>query len=397
MKRLLAILLVAFPVESASAQFLPGNCPGRWINSGGGYACLCPNGTLANGWPPVCSGGPSPTNIPPGSTHCGGGRYCKPGLKCASGGKCVEKDVVDCGSGKFCAAGTKCSKQGGCIANDAVDCGSFSCKAGAVCAANSKCVSVAHARRLRGGGSLDAQTAQNVRPAALLLSEARSGSGNAAAKLGYRRSGEWAALLAKSGKPKTEVEEWRKAGFNATVFTRGSAQSGRREIVIAFLGPEPRGLPPDKLRDWIKSNWPSRTVGPTPVPFERAAEFARLVQKQFDASDRISVIGFSLGGTLASFVGNLLKLETTTFNAPTQSLAPVPRLGDEAAPNLTNIITAGDTISDPLADPDEGKLTAEARPLPGQTFVVDPPSAGTSHELGHVTKYIDELLRKQAG
>lgn len=283
------------------------------------------------------------------------------------------------------------------MAKDAVDCGSFACNAGSACAANSRCVSAAHARRLRGGGPLDAKTARSIRPAVVLANDAYSGSGNAASKLGYARADKWDTVLAKSGKGKTEIEEWRKAGFSASVFTKGNATSGGRNVVIAFKGPEPRGLPPAKLRDWIKSNWPSQTTGTPPLSYARAAEFVKAVQRQSDASDKISVTGFSLGGALASFVGNLLKLETTTFDAPTQSLAPVPYLGEEAAPNQMNIITAGNPISDPLADPDESKLIAEARPLPGQTYVVEPPGAEPSHGLNSVINYIDQLSAKEKG
>ena len=165
----------------ASAQFLPGGCPGRWISYGGGSACQCPNGSLANyvGGAIVCSGGGGGarrSSIPPGATDCGGGRYCKEGLKCASGGKCIAKDTVDCGNGTFCAAGNKCAKQGsGCMPKDSVDCGTFACSAGNVCAANNKCVTEAHARRLRGGGPLDAKAAQGARPSALLAGDAYTG------------------------------------------------------------------------------------------------------------------------------------------------------------------------------------------------------------------------------
>ena len=111
----------------------------------------------------------------------------------------------------------------------------------------------------------------------------------------------------------------------------------------------------------------------------------------------VSVTGYALGGALASFVGNLLKLETTTFNAPTQSLAPVPKLGTEAAPNQTNIITAGDPVSDPLADPEEKRLGAEANSLPGQTFVVQPKNQASPPDVTSLIRDIDELIDKKEG
>jgi hypothetical protein len=252
-------------------------------------------------------------------------------------------------------------------------------------------VTAAHAQRLRGGGALDTSTARNVRPAAVLASEAYAGPGNAAARLGFQRAGDWRSILTKSGKPKAEIEEWRKAGFAATVFSKGSDKFGDRKVVIAFKGPEPRGLSPQALRDWIKTNWPSQTTGEPPQPYVQAAEFARAVQQQYGPSAQVSVTGYSLGATLASFVGGLLKLETTTFDAPTQALAPIPKLGEEAAPNQTNVITAGNLVSDPLADPDETKLLAKANPLPGKTYVVEPNDAkAPTHEPKSILKYIEE-------
>ena len=392
---LIFLFLAGVCTSSARAQMFQCPPPSRAVPGGGGIMCQCPDGSFAS--ISGCSSSARPSNIPPGSTHCGGGVYCKPGLKCASGGKCVDKDVVDCGGGKFCAPGNKCAKQGGCLPKEAVDCGGFVCSAASVCAANNKCVTEAHARRLRGGGALDAKVAQSVRPSAVLASEAYSGSANAAAKLSYQRVGTWETQLAKGGKTKPEIDAWRKAGFSASVFTKGNSISGGRQVVIAFRGPEPPGLKPAALRDWIKSNWPVLTTGATLTPYARAAEFAKTVQQQYDSKDQISVTGHSLGGALASFVGNLLKLDTTTFNAPTQVLAPVPQFGAGAAPNQTNIITAGDPVSDPLADLEEKRLAAEANSLPGQTYVIQPTHHTLQDDVRSMTKELDELIAKREG
>ena len=392
---LILFSLVGFSLTSAHAQMFQCPPPSRPVAGGGGMMCQCPDGSFAS--IAGCASSKQPSGPPPGSTSCGNGLYCKSGLKCASGGKCVEKDVVDCGGGKFCASGSKCAKQGGCLPKDAVDCGSFVCKATNVCAANNKCVTESHARRLRGGGQLEPKVAQSVRPSAVLAREAYSGSANAAGKLGYQRGVPWDSLLAKTGKTKADIEEWRKAGFSATVFTKGNANPREQRIVIAFRGPEPSGLKGVALRDWIKTNWPTQTTGPTPAPYARAAEFAKSVQQQYGLNTEVSVTGYALGGALASFVGNLLKLETTTFNAPTQSLAPVPKLGAEAAPNQTNIITAGDPVSDPLADPEEKRLGAEANSLPGQTFVVQPKTQASPPDVTGLIRDIDELIDKKEG
>jgi hypothetical protein len=338
-----------------------------------------------------CLGGAKrqPSNIPPGSTHCGGGRYCKPGLKCASGGKCIERDVVDCGAGKFCAAGTKCAKQNGCLPKDAVDCGPHYCAGGNVCAANRKCVTEAHAKRLRGGGPLDARTAETVRPLALMAQDAYS-SGSAASTLGFKGIGGWEAILKKSGKTPTEIAEWHKAGFGASVFAKADAGGGRK-VVVAFVGPEPKGLRGSALRDWIKTKWPAQ--GERPRPYDLALEFTKAVQQQSGKSDRLAVTGFSLGGALAAFVGNLLKLETVTFDAPSSQLTPAAYLGAEGAPDQTNIITAGDPVSDPLADPEILASGGEVKPLPGQTYVIEGADAEDGpHDIRRVIKSIDQAV-----
>ena len=68
----LAVLVVLAWTPPASAQF-GLNCPGTWIPYGGGQACQCPDGSLANyvGGQVVCSGAPQSYNqqhsAPPGA------------------------------------------------------------------------------------------------------------------------------------------------------------------------------------------------------------------------------------------------------------------------------------------------------------------------------------------
>lgn len=157
-----------FP-QSANAQALPGGCPGRWINHGGGMACQCPDGSLASGWPTItcgdgnryqrpsygdrCRNGatcPVGTRcswmqghcVPEGRVDCGN-YNCEPGTKCARDRRyrsCLPLDAIDCGK-YSCKAGAKCSRFGGCIPEDNVDCTKeFSCKAGTVCYRNKECL-----------------------------------------------------------------------------------------------------------------------------------------------------------------------------------------------------------------------------------------------------------------
>jgi hypothetical protein len=152
-----------------------------------------------------------------------------------------------------------------------------------------------------------------------------------------------------------------------------------------------RGLSGAALRDWIKSNWSGQD---RPKPYELALEFARIVQQQTGKSDQLTVTGFSLGAALAAFVGSLLKLETVTFDAPSSRLAPVPVLNEEQAPNQTNIITEGDPVSDPLADPEFPASGGETKPLPGQTYIIEAPDAKENvRDVKGVFGSIDQLAR----
>ena len=61
---------IEITLPSAHAQALPGGCPGRWINYGGGMACQCPDGSLASGYPTISCGGGGGYRQPSG-VHCG--------------------------------------------------------------------------------------------------------------------------------------------------------------------------------------------------------------------------------------------------------------------------------------------------------------------------------------
>lgn len=135
--RFIFCLTLVFSLSAASitahAQYVSPGCPGRWINYGGGMACQCPDGSLANGWPNITCGGGGGYQQPSG-VRCSNGRYCPEGTYCSwMPGRCVPEGSVDCG-GYSCRQGAKCGSGDRCIALEDDDCGDgSSCHAGTVC------------------------------------------------------------------------------------------------------------------------------------------------------------------------------------------------------------------------------------------------------------------------
>ena len=121
----------------APAQFVPPDCPGRWVRGVGGMTCQCPDSSFAKmvGSQIICDSGQQQSGSQSQIAswqRCGRG-YCPPGRNCVSSSVCVQQDAVDCGNGVFCAAGQKCSG-GRCLPRDAVDCGQgLFCNPGTVC------------------------------------------------------------------------------------------------------------------------------------------------------------------------------------------------------------------------------------------------------------------------
>jgi hypothetical protein len=160
-----AAALIAL-ASTAMAQFSGLDCPGRWVNYGGGQSCQCPDGNLANyvGGRVVCNqapaaaqqvgdncsnGGTCPVGsrcssmpgrcVPVGRVDCGT-YHCAPGNKCSSTG-CIAEAATDCGNKLICGTGAKCSRDGkSCLAAAAVDCGSYNCSAGLKCSSGNRCV-----------------------------------------------------------------------------------------------------------------------------------------------------------------------------------------------------------------------------------------------------------------
>ncbi len=112
--------LISFAAEGWSQDpntTYGGFCPpGSTPSGGGGYTCVCPDGSLAgiNG----CSGGSQPPQqqgnyCPSGGicafgTTCCGNLCCNQSSKCSPSGGCIPQEANDCGDGHWCNAGTQC-------------------------------------------------------------------------------------------------------------------------------------------------------------------------------------------------------------------------------------------------------------------------------------------------
>ena len=110
--------------------------PGRWIGSGGGNMCQCPDGSFLS-LGQACGASQQQYQAPPQvGDYCSNGGTCPVGSRCSSmPGKCVADGKVDCGS-YSCDTGLRCAsnpRYNGCLAPDAVDCGSYICDAGKKC------------------------------------------------------------------------------------------------------------------------------------------------------------------------------------------------------------------------------------------------------------------------
>lgn len=131
---LICSLALVISSESADAQIgqsRPSGCPGYW--SGG--SCICPDGSLAYGFPNITCGGGGGYQPPrPQGSYCSNGSICPPGSYCSwMPGRCVWEGDVDCGQ-YSCKQGGKCASGGRCIAEDEDDCGDgSSCRLGTVC------------------------------------------------------------------------------------------------------------------------------------------------------------------------------------------------------------------------------------------------------------------------
>lgn len=114
---LLAILAqCSVLIPLSDAQFPGVYCPGRWVASGSGQMCLCPDGTPYNMGGTCGSASVPPPQVqycPNGGTckldqTCCGSWCCGAGATCSRSGTCLPQGAVDCGGGQHCNAGTVC-------------------------------------------------------------------------------------------------------------------------------------------------------------------------------------------------------------------------------------------------------------------------------------------------
>jgi hypothetical protein len=142
-----------------------GFCPpgSRPVGGGGGYMCVCPDGSYAG--MDGCAGNQQQSICPPDTTYCpnanlccGSGKYCsrygctpygavecgngycQPGQQCSKRGGCMPEGSVECGS-YYCEQGQRCGKtRRVCLAHDQVDCDSYICNPGSKCGSGNKCL-----------------------------------------------------------------------------------------------------------------------------------------------------------------------------------------------------------------------------------------------------------------
>jgi hypothetical protein len=213
---LLAAALVALSPTEPFAQYgFNSDCPGQWVNHGGGMGCRCSDGSFANYSMSeqriICPQLAAPQQQEPVGDHCGNGITCSVGYlcstkafgrcypasnldcgtyNCAAGFRCARKsqtclpeDADECPNGSYCIGGRKCARDtNNCIPRDVVDCGDGrTCPSGQVCVLNGhlcmtpekaalfeKAVKDLKEQRAR----RDAEAAENARKEAAALAQA---------------------------------------------------------------------------------------------------------------------------------------------------------------------------------------------------------------------------------
>jgi pimeloyl-ACP methyl ester carboxylesterase len=124
----------------------------------------------------------------------------------------------------------------------------------------------------------------------------------------------------------------------------------------------------------MRTNIPAQGARAAPPrQYTDAVEFLRVVREKYPGAT-LTVTGHSLGGALASYAGNLAGANRiVTFNAPSNNFSTLPYLGISQNHQQISVITAGDTVSDPLYYySDIVTPAARGRDRPGNQFVVTP-------------------------
>lgn len=147
----------------------------------------------------------------------------------------------------------------------------------------------------------------------------------------------------KSDSPYKRVDQDSHAisGLFAATYIRGSDKAQPAEIVIAF-----RGTEKFDPRDWVSGNLSGALDSPggqrDARQYVEADSYARKIREQYPNA-RIVVTGHSLGGSLASYVGNQMGVDTYTFDAARNGYSTIAGNNHQQI----NVFVTGDIVGDP--------------------------------------------------
>ncbi|MEA2839099.1 MAG: hypothetical protein QOF41_429 [Methylobacteriaceae bacterium] len=252
---------------------------------------------------------------------------------------------------------------------------------------------------------LDQTTAEAVLPYARMACDAYATCAPGdVSNAGYKREKlGWQEALRRTGAGERIVTLYQQAGFSATLFRN----DGTKEIVLSLRGTdEPISLIPSdlhrKLGDW-ETNADARTLKTTNerlvAQYVAARSLASRIQKLYSDSPyrgyRVTLVGHSLGGGMASYAGQHVDATVYAFDPARNVLA-----GTGSNPRQTNIITTGDPVSDANASTlglNTGKILGTTAPLPGRTFRVDLPSTINPIDQHHSDALVNRVASVSQG
>jgi hypothetical protein len=238
----------------------------------------------------------------------------------------------------------------------------------------------------------DAEVAAEVLPYASMSSDAYDRSQPGRTQAGWTNIGDWQTVF-NAAKRADLVSAAKQSGFYASVYR---APNG--DVTIAYRGTVLTDRH-DLKTDY--QGWQAQT----PNRFRLAKELAIQVKNLFPKA-HLAVTGHSLGGALATYVGQQVPgvSKVVTFNAANFGILSATT---RAGTNQINIVVPGDVIGDPNSRSSPTGLG----PLSGKTYAVqstfqsqlskaegkwDPYAQGTgTHGLGGVIGGLKELASSQ--
>ena len=257
---------------------------------------------------------------------------------------------------------------------------------------------------------LDESVALTVRPYAIMACDAYSTcSQGDLTNTGYKKEDfSWQDAIRQPGSVGI-IPLYKKAGFDATIFRNDQ----KKEIVIAYTGTEGGllGIPQYELaklqeklgfgsKELLEGDWPTNLRAldlKTPsarleAQYVAARSLASRLAEKYSTTPykdyKLTLVGHSLGGALASYAGQHVNANVYTFDPARNVLA-----GTGANARQINIIATGDPFSDPTAR--TPMKTGTIQYLPGRTYRVDLPRPSTIAALDPIAKhYIEPLVSR---